>query len=233
MCFQQNRAKIVAIRLLIPGLMGLAGCMNPGMYHGRPYGQPMMYAPPQSLNQASPGLLQIPESDAPPYDPQTYDRDPDDDFDRPADNGQFFEEDNEDFVPDPRDPGNFDNDLGGIPTTQTSEPGRNTVARPSSIQPVGARHVEYGFDTKDYHWLRGVLRYDGDSRHWTINYSVAGNDQYGGTLSLAVSSQQIGGLTDGDPVDVHGHIDPSTRDSRGRDVYRVDSIRRMAVRIAM
>ncbi|MCP4783856.1 MAG: hypothetical protein GY903_21820 [Fuerstiella sp.] len=231
MCSQQNHAKIVAIRLLIPGLIGLAGCMNPGMYHGRPYGQPMMYAPPQSLNQAAPGVLQIPESDAPPYDPQTYDLDPDDDFNRPADDGQFFQEDDEDSVPNPRDPGGFD-ELG-VPTTQTSEPGRNTVARPSSIQPVGARHVEYGYDTTDYRWLRGVLRYDGESRHWTITYSVAGNDQFGGMLSLAVSSQQIGSLTDGDPVDVSGYVDTTTRDSHGRDVYRVDSIRKMAVRIAM
>lgn len=232
MCFQQNRAKIVAIRLLVPGLICLAGCMNPGTYYGGPqYGQPMMYAPPQTLNQASPGLLQIPESDAPPYDPQTYDRDPDDDFDRPAENGQFFPEDGADTVPNPREPGNFD-ELG-IPTTQTSQPGRNTVARPSTIQPVGARHVEYGFDTTNYRWLRGVLRYDDQSRHWNITYSVAGNDQFGGLLSLAVSSQQIGGLTDGDPVDVSGYIDTSTRDSGGRAVYQVDSIRKMAVRIAM
>jgi hypothetical protein len=205
--------------------------MHPGMYYGRPYGQPMMYAPPQSLNPASPGVLQIPESDAPPYDPQTYDQDPNDDFNRPSQNGQFFQEDDEDAVPSPRDPGNFD-ELG-VPTTRISDPTRNTVARPSSIQPVGGRHVEYGFDTANYRWLRGVLRYDAESRLWTITYSVAGNDQFGGDLGLAVTSQQLGSLTDGDPVDVSGLLDSSATDSRGRALYRVDSIRKMAVRVAM
>jgi hypothetical protein len=231
MSFQTNYAKYVAVALFIPVFTGVAGCMNPGMYYGRPYGQPMMYAPPQTLNPASPGMLQIPESDAPPYDPQTYDQDPNDDFNRPSQNGQFFQEDDDDSVPNPRDPGNFD-ELG-VPTTQMSEPTRNTAARPSSIQPVGARHVEYGFDTANYRWLRGVLRYDGDRQLWAITYSVAGNDEFGGILSLTVTAQQIGDLTDGDAVDVSGLLDASTRDARGRAVYRVESIRKMAVRVAM
>ena len=48
-----------------------------------------------------------------------------------------------------------------------------------------------------------------------------------------MTAQQIGDLTDGDAVDVSGLLDASTRDARGRAVYRVESIRKMAVRVAM
>lgn len=102
------------IRLLaIAGLTALAGCYHhPYMNYGSPYGQPM-YAPPQNLNQGAPGTLYIPESNAPPYDPSTYDDDIDDWRKSPdsGGDGSFFgAEDSGGDVPIPRE---LNNGTGG------------------------------------------------------------------------------------------------------------------------
>lgn len=210
--------------------------MNPGMYYGNPYSRPV-YSPPQAIgNGVAPGTLYIPESDAPPYSPQgstnTYETDPpdnDDDFNRP--NERFFTPDDDDgagdvpFPPD-RNQDRFNGELGGL-STQYSNPTHNAT----EIQQVsGASSTgEYGFDTKNYRWLRGILKYDSRSGGWMVTYSLAARDQYGGTLPIDADQQQINGLADGDTVDLHGYIDTSVRSPQGRPIYRVEAIERIDI----
>ncbi|MEQ9411060.1 MAG: hypothetical protein RIK87_25335 [Fuerstiella sp.] len=213
----------------------ISGCLHPGMYYGRPYGQPM-YAPPQSLNPGNPGTLYIPESSDQPYAPGggTYDTDPDDDFRRSDDEDQFFNPDG--GVPLPNDrksPFYGDDDLG--PSTQLipeSEPVESTVARPVALTSGTSLPVEYGFDTAEYRWLRGIVRQDPETGRWGIIYSLAGNDRFGGQLLLQATPAQLSDLRDGDPVDVSGRL-ATTTDGSGMHFYDVEQIRMMATRIAM
>ena len=211
----------------------LSGCF-PGMYH--PYGHPM-YAPPRTLNHGGAGSLVIPESNEPPYEPgtSTYDRDPEDDFDRegggggvplPKDNSPFFEEDDEDLGVslDPDFPGDEGVEtVGFVGTTD------------SAIQPASRKVVaalpEYGFDTANYSWIQGELRYDETHDLWAVVYSTARNDVYEGALPLQVSPQVMEGLKDGMAVRVQGQVVNAVE---GREVdtaeYLVEDLRLVAPR---
>jgi len=217
--------------LTLPGIAMLAtGCMGPGMYYGNPYSQPM-YAPPQMLNQGTigpPGSLIIPESSGPAYDPEkTYQNDPGapaDDFDK-ANGGPFYGTDNEEGVPFPS--GGFGEDLG--PDVQYNPGSGQGLTRPSSIQPVSATSapMEYGFDTENYRWLRGVVSFDRQSQVWGVEYSLAARDRFGGRLALVAAQGVLDGLRDGDMVDIHGHVDTDRTDRQGRPFYHVETIQRI------
>lgn len=244
-----KRNTLLASRLTIVSTLAFCsfGCMNPyygnrGMYgygNAAPYVQPS-YGGQPAFNTA-PGSLIIPESSGAPYEPgssgSTYDNEPPaDDFDK-SPNGQFYESDR---VPDPRDlpQSQFERDLGGSSTFFEPEAesfptdGGIQLASgnhlDSAIQQVSGRldHGEYGFDTNDYRWLRGVLRYDPSGNDWAVTYSLAARDRFGGTLSLALSAEQLNGLNEGDNIDVIGYVDDSIQGQRGQAIYRVNSISR-------
>lgn len=215
-------------------MMSITGCLNPGMYRNYPgaYGQPM-YAPPQSINPAAPGSLYIPESQGPAYNPGgtlddfggTYDEDPEDDFRRPEDD-RFFEPDGADSVPTPREPGlNGFDDLGvdGVDYRPESYSPNNRIKQVSDIRGPS----EYGFDTREYRWLRGTIQQDPNSRRWLVNYSPGRSDQYRGMLSLDATGQQMIGVRTGDWIDVRGHLHSSRQDRSGRPLFVVESIVRL------
>ena len=224
-------------------LMSVTGCLNPGIYQNYPgaYQQPS-YAPPQTINPAGPGNLFIPQSSAPAYNPGgTFDQlgdevgdgfgdgfgdDPqaDDDFRRPA-NDRFFEPDADDTVPAPRDPG-FNNldDLGpGVEYRPEMFPEDSQIRQVSDVRGPG----EYGFDTREYRWLRGTVQRDPKSHRWLVNYSPGRNDRHEGILSLDATGQQMIGVRSGDWIDVRGHLHASQLDRSGRPLYVVDSIVRL------
>ncbi|MGB4737568.1 MAG: hypothetical protein WBH50_05230 [Fuerstiella sp.] len=215
------------------GTILVSGCMGPGTYYGNQYGQPM-YSPPQAIgNGMAPGTLYIPESNAPPYAPSgstgTYESDPpnsQDDFNLPN-REPFYQSEDSGGVPVPpdRNLNQFNSELG--PSAQYKAP----FAGESDIQLVSATSSasEYGFDTKDYRWLRGVLNYDSRSGGWLITYSLAARDEFGGTLPIDVTQQQINGLAEGDTVDLRGYVDETVRNQQGRPVYRVEFIERIDI----
>lgn len=209
-------------------LLCLSGCMNPGMYGNYPgaYGQPM-YAPPQTINPGAPGNLYIPESDAPAYNPGgTYDENPDDDFRRLDDDGRFYDPNAEDRVPDPREPGlSPKDDLGfdGVEYRPDSLPGNGGIRQVSDVRGPS----EYGFDTREYRWLRGTVQQDPYSKRWLVNYSPGRSDEYRGMLSLDATGQQMIGIRSGDWIDVRGHLHSSRVDRSQRPLYVVESIVRL------
>lgn len=193
------------------------GCLNPYYGYGRPYGYNSPYAqpysPPPSLN-SNPGSLYIPESSAPPYEPNTYDSQSDD-FDAADPDGQFYD----DQVPQPRDP--RDRDLGVSNDVYNAEGAIRQVSGQFAFSDQS--EGEYGFDFQDYSFLKGVLRYNA-SDGWAVTYSPTARDRYAGSLTLDMTSGQSDGLAEGDFVEVHGRIDSTLRDQSGTPVYRVDSI---------
>lgn len=199
---------------LVASLMLLTGCF-PGMYMGHRYQQPM-YAPPRTLN---PGGLYIPQSNAPPYVPDsnsTYDDDPDD----------FKKANDENGVPLPndRDTPFFDEDDDDLgPSTQLKDPvDSESAARPVSQVSLAESAPEYGFDRGEYQWLRGVLRRDPDGNVWKIVYSMAATDSYSGVLPLSVDSTLLNGLQSGDSIEVRGAV--ATDSGSGEAYYRVDDL---------
>lgn len=198
----------------------LAGCFPPGMYRGYPpYGQPM-YAPPQSINPGGPGSLYIPESNADPYVPgSTYDTDPDD-FEKSRDD-EFFNPDDQVPLPSDRESPFFDEDIPGSSTS--IDPG--VSAGGEQLVSHTEMPVEYGFDTADYRWLRGVVQRDPATGEWFITYSQIANDQFGGQFALQLPEQMVGRLHNGDSVDVTGQPHQGLEDRAGRTVYDVREIR--------
>lgn len=225
--------------LVLLGTVSFSGCMNPGMNYGYPYGnsygQPM-YAPPQTINQGGyggavggPGFLSIPETSAPAYAPGTYEQDigdRTDGFDK-TDNADdpYYGSPREGEVPTPRGFGDKIDDLG-VQYNPSSEYGQ---PRPSSIQPVSANSapVEYGFDSENYTWLRGVARYDDKLQAWYINYSPAAQDRYRGNLILTGARESLEALRSGDMIDVQGHVD-AARSEDSMPTYHIESLRRVS-----
>lgn len=207
--------------------------MNPGMYRNYPgaYGQPS-YAPPQTINPAAPGNLFIPEPQGPAYNPGgtlgdfggTYDDDPeaDDDFRRPE-NDQFFGPGGDDDVPTPREPGLNNLDDLGVEYRPDTFSGDRGIRQVSDVRGPS----EYGFDTREYRWLRGTIQRDPKSRRWLVNYSPGRSDKYLGMLSLDATGQQMIGVQSGDWIDVRGHLHSSLSDRSGRPIYVVDAIVRL------
>lgn len=228
-------------------LLSIVGCYNPHMYQGGPYGQPM-YAPPQNLapgyGPAAPGTLYIPESNAPLYEPSspgsTYENGVDSWQPSPGSgsgsstDGQFYEG----GVPQPREPNSggsmFDEDLGRPSTQLTPSRSGATQAVDAAVTTVSTRRVipQYGFDENDYRWLRGILRFDESSQRWNVTYSLTEADRYRGDFNLLVDPQHLQGLRSGDAVDVRGQVVLNQVDSRGRPLYRVQNMQKMAIRIA-
>ena len=188
---------------------------------GYPYGQPG-YSPPQSL----PGTLQIPESGGTYAPGGGYDSDPEDDFEQSGPNKEFFgsEKDRVPFPEEPREPFYREDDLG-----TSLDPPDNSVAaaRPVATVSHSETPVEYGYDTADYRWLRGVLEYD-NKTGWSIRYSVAAADQFGGRLPIyAADESQLRGLIPGSAVDVQGRVErPANADS---PVYFVEQLQQTSV----
>lgn len=194
------------------------------------------------ITPGGPGSLYIPESDAQPYAPggSTYDSDPADDFQRSDGNNNTFEGDG--GVPFPSDPNSgsdgrfFGDDLGpstqlNIPQDELDASRSQTVARVSMETDV-TMPVEYGFDTAQYRWLRGVLQYD-ETMGWYVQYSLAANDRFGGTILLDVTKPQLNNLRPGDPVDIHGHVDGHSTTRGQQPRYHVTDIQLMSTHIAM
>ena len=212
-------------------LMSMTGCLNSGLYQNYPGGyQQPYYAPPQTINPGAPGNLYIPESDAPAYNPGgtsaapggTYEDDPEDDFRRPE-NDRFFEPDNDDAVPAPRDPG-FGSDFDlGVEYSPNSSSSSGQIRQVSDVRAPS----EYGFDTREYRWLRGTVQQDPNSRRWLVNYSPGRSDRHRGVLSLDATGQQMMGVRSGDWIDVRGHLHSSQKDRFGHPLYVVDSIVRL------
>ena len=212
---------------VVTGLLSLGGCFHPGMYYGRPYGQPM-YSPPQMINQATPGTLTIPERDDE-YIPgeSDYDKDPDD-F-RKSNNDKFFNPDGNVPLPTERRSPFMDED---IPTGSLFPDNSVTVsaARPASHSAHSHVPIEYGFDTAEYSWLRGLLQQDESTGDWFVVYSRAESDRLGGVVKLQVTREQLGDLAHGSPVIVKGTPEAS---SDAVASYAVDSIRLVSTRIAL
>lgn len=103
-------------------------------------------------------------------------------------------------------------------STTTHGAGTHQAARPNP----------YGFDSKKYSWLRGIVEQDDSDGTWRIRYNAdpQRGDMYGGTLTL-VNDQKLDTLIANDVVLLEGSVDTMHRDRFAKPMYRVQKALRL------
>jgi hypothetical protein len=83
----------------------------------------------------------------------------------------------------------------------------------------------YGYETRNYSWLRGFVDYDPQDNRWVMIYSTAPSpkDRYGGSITLG-DHRSIGKITPGAHVFVQGEVDPSSLDQHGKPIYKIEKV---------
>ena len=210
--------------LLLAAPLFAAGCYHPYQWPLRPpgYMPPQQYAP-RHLTPGAPGSLVIPPSNAPLYEPgssldsdsspSTYEYDEDSDDWNSGSSGEFYEDD----VPKPQEPrggSGFDDDFHGA--------GRAPVD--STIAGAVSNKAQYGFDQRDYRWLRGILRFSETTDQWSITYNLNEDDRHGGILALITTPTQRKQFRRGSTVEVAGRLAVDELDADRRPMYRVATV---------
>lgn len=106
----------------------------------------------------------------------------------------------------------------GTGAKQQVLPGSNPPTKAASPTPS-----PYDYDDKTYSWLRGKVDYDEVSKTWVIIYSLDPKDKYGGSFTLA-NDEKLKKLRNDDVFLVEGKIDSTAKDSRGKPIYRIDTL---------
>lgn len=80
----------------------------------------------------------------------------------------------------------------------------------------------FSYDKQQYRWLRGIVEFDEEEKHWNITYNATPDqsDKFGGNIVL-LDQGQLNRFTNGDVVLIDGHIDGSQQDKMGKPFYRV------------
>jgi hypothetical protein len=82
----------------------------------------------------------------------------------------------------------------------------------------------YAYDA-EYHWLRGIIRFDVESHTWIMTYSSnpAEDDPHAGQI-LVADSPHLAPLKPQAVVLLRGEIDSQLSETAGRAMYRVDAV---------
>ena len=93
------------------------------------------------------------------------------------------------------------------------------------------KESNYGYDARQYGWLKGTIEYVKADNSWHIMYdqSPDANDQYGGDLSL-IDDPRLDALSDNDVVYIKGAFDTRALDGLGKPRYRIENISRLEAR---
>ncbi len=226
-------------------LLALGGCygLNPQGY--RPYGTIPPYGQPQYLPNTTPypgavpvpGGVVIPPSGAAPYEPGSTTS--------PADGWSPIDDGSSGLGDDGFGSGDSGSGYGGsggsgdsgtVPDPNMFEPDQDSfgalenpgvdVQASAFRQSETGRGRQYGYDTANYAWVRGIIGYEEGERLHNIMYSLRPDDEYGGNFSL-VPDAKLKSFRPGDIVQITGRIDRTQRDMYGKPMYRADSIERL------
>ena len=113
---------------------------------------------------------------------------------------------------------------GGTPAPDGADNVSLTEVRRVEV-PAEARQqaAAWGYDRENYRWLRGIVERDAADGQWHLMYDPQPGDRWGGDLTLAGSSLPEN-LSEGAVIQVHGHLDETARDGRGKPLYQVEQI---------
>lgn len=93
------------------------------------------------------------------------------------------------------------------------------------------KESNYGYDDRQYSWLKGTVEYVKADNSWHIMYdqSPDANDQYGGDLSL-IDDPRLEALSDNDVIYIKGAFDAKALDGLGKPRYRIENLSRLDAR---
>ena len=102
-----------------------------------------------------------------------------------------------------------------VPTSADVSPSTDAMTIPQA---------PYAYDA-EYHWLRGILRFDQESGTWNMTYSSnpAKDDPHAGQI-LVADSERLAPLKPQAIVLLRGEIDSALSETAGRAIYRADAV---------
>ena len=107
--------------------------------------------------------------------------------------------------------------------------GATVAARPSRLQDdADGKRKPFGYDLRNYTWLRGYIDYDPQDQHWIMIYSATPDpgDRFGGSLTLA-DHQLLTRVKPQDHVLIEGHVESASFDQHGKPLYHIDKMVRL------
>jgi len=119
------------------------------------------------------------------------------------------------------------NDPFAAPMRSVSN-GSTVTARPTKFSDAGEGRKPFGYDTRNYTWLRGYIDYDPQDQRWIMIYSSTpeSSDRFGGSVTLQ-DHQLLSRVKPQDHVLVEGDLNQAAFDQHGKPMYRIDKIVRL------
>ncbi|MFK7777557.1 MAG: hypothetical protein QM501_05490 [Gimesia sp.] len=86
----------------------------------------------------------------------------------------------------------------------------------------------FSYDKQRYGWLRGVIEFDEQEKHWNITYNATPDktDKFGGNIVL-LDQGKLNHFKNGDVVLIDGKIDSSQQDRMGKPYYLISKIQKL------
>lgn len=97
----------------------------------------------------------------------------------------------------------------------------NKSANPKSPSP-------FSYDKQQYRWLRGIIEFDEQEKHWNITYNATPDqsDKFGGNIVL-IDQGKLNHFKNGDVVLIDGKIDGSRQDKMGKPFYQISKAQKL------
>ena len=98
-------------------------------------------------------------------------------------------------------------------------------AMDATAAPAAGKTDPYGYDGKQYSWLRGIVDFDDQTQTWSIIYDLTPDpgDKFGGSLVFTPHAS-LASLRPGALVLAKGQVDPGKRDNTGKLLYELQQI---------
>jgi len=86
----------------------------------------------------------------------------------------------------------------------------------------------FSFDKQQYRWLRGIIEFDEQEKHWNITYNPTPDktDKFGGNIVL-IDQGKLTPFKNGDVVLIDGKIDGSRQDKMGKPLYHISKAQKL------
>lgn len=120
---------------------------------------------------------------------------------------------------------------GGIsldPAMRSVSNGNSVTARTARLSDDGGQRKPFGYDLRNYTWLRGYVDFDPQDQRWIMIYSDApdSSDRFGGSLTLS-DHKLLSKIKPQDHVLIEGSVDAASFDQHGKPLYRIDKMVRL------
>ncbi|MDF1744729.1 MAG: hypothetical protein P1V19_13620 [Gimesia sp.] len=98
----------------------------------------------------------------------------------------------------------------------------------SNQNPNAQSPSPFSYDKQQYRWLRGIIEFDEQEKHWNITYNATPDktDKFGGNIVL-IDEGKLNPFKNGDVVLIDGKIDGSRQDKMGKPFYLISKAQKL------